>query len=113
MVIQEPYNNEELEKWYKEHYGGNPKRKKSFVEKHWWKFAIGGLVIGYLIKGKLNSVGVPVPDVDPEPEWLGRECVLKGIVEKTGEELMSVPCSERFINDMIDITSEYSDTLNR
>lgn len=118
MVNYVEYNDEELNKWCREHEewletGKQPKKKKSFIEKHWWKIALGGLAAGYLIKGKLNSVGVPVPDVDPEPEWLGRDCILKGIVKSTGEELLSVDCSENFINDMIEITSEYSDTLDR
>ena len=113
MVNYVDYNDEELNKWCKEHEewlrtGKHPEKKKSFIEKHWWKIALGGMVAGYLIKGKLNSVGVPVPDIDPEPEWLGRECVLKGIVKKTGEELMSVDCSEAFVNDMIDITKMYA-----
>lgn len=111
MVEQVKFKDEQLEKWYKEHYGEEPKKKKSFIEKHWWKIALGGLAAGYIIKGKLDSVGIPVPDVDPEPEWLGRECILKGLVKNTGEELLSVDCSEAFINDLVDITKDYADTI--
>lgn len=110
----------DIHNWEKKHkawFDKDKPKKKSFIKKHWRMFAIGGgcFVLGCLaaiVEEKLTSgnISIPLPS-DDMPEWIGRDCILKGIVEKTGEELMSVPCSERFIQDMIAITSEYSDTL--
>ena len=112
MVRQEPYWDEDLERVYRKLCKLEEKpKKKSFIEKHWLKITVGGVIAGYLLKSKLESKGIPVPDVDPEPEWLGRECLLKGLVKSTGEELLSVDCSESFINDLAEITKDYADTI--
>lgn len=112
MVKQDPFWDEDMERVYKRLCGIEEKpRKKSFIEKHWWKFALAGVGAGYLLKCKLESKGIPVPDVDLEPEWLGRECLLKGLVKSTGEELLSVDCSESFINDLAEITKDYAENI--